>query len=56
MNFPIRKIDTTTLEADLSSKDSVTELVEALKENGVEVKDIRAKGNRLESVFLNLLK
>ena len=56
ISFTARRIDDTTLEVDLSAKDTVTDLVEQLKKEKIEVKDIRAKSNRLESVFLNILK
>ncbi len=54
--FPTRPIDSTTLEVDLNPKQTVTQVVDALKILKVEVKDIRPKGNRLETFFLNLLK
>lgn len=54
--FIVRAVDTTTLEIDLTPTQTVTSVVEGLKNRGVEVKDIRPKGNRLETFFLNLLK
>ncbi|MBI4836690.1 MAG: ABC transporter ATP-binding protein [Candidatus Abawacabacteria bacterium] len=50
----VRRIDDVTLEADLTHQ-TVTELVEELKSLNIAVQDIRAKGNRLETFFLNLL-
>lgn len=54
-HIPLRKIDETSVEADLATGQTVTHLVHELHKLGIEVKDIRAKGNRLETFFLNLL-
>lgn len=52
----VRAVDDITLEVDIGNNQSVTQVVDALKLAHIEVKDIRSKGNRLETFFLNLLK
>lgn len=55
-DFVLHSVDATTLEAILTAQQSVSALIQALAKEGIEVKDIRPKGNRLESFFLDLLK
>lgn len=55
-HYTIRIIDDTSWEVDLTASQSVSSLIRELDQVGVEVKDIRAKGNRLENFFLDLVK
>lgn len=54
--YTVRVIDGTSLEIDLTAMQSVSALIRALDNVNVEVKDLRAKGNRLENFFLDLVK
>lgn len=53
--FEIRKMNNNTLEVDLLQDQPVTDLILALKDAGIEVRDISPKGNRMERLFLELL-
>lgn len=55
-DYVVRVIDESSLEIDLTARQSVSALIRALDGLGVEVKDLRAKGNRLENFFLDLVK
>ncbi len=55
-DYAVRVVDEASLEIDLTAKQSVSALIRALDTLGVEVKDLRAKGNRLENFFLDLVK
>ncbi len=55
-HYLINVIDETTWEVDLTMSQSITSLIRELDQAGVEIKDIRAKGNRLENFFLDLVK
>jgi hypothetical protein len=55
-DYAVRVVDETSLEIDLTAKQSVSALIRALDALNVEVKDLRAKGNRLENFFLDLVK
>lgn len=55
-HYLINVIDETTWEVDLTMSQSITSLIRELDQSGVEIKDIRAKGNRLENFFLDLVK
>ncbi len=52
---PIRRIDATTLEAELQSDQSITDLVAALGDQGIVVERMRNKANRLEELFVKLV-
>lgn len=54
--FDLRFIDDVTLEADLSHRQTMSGFIHELHEKGYVVRDIRPKGNRLEQLFLNILK
>jgi len=54
--FDLRFIDDVTLEADLTNDQTMSGFIHELHEHGYVVKDIRPKGNRLEQLFLNILK
>ncbi len=45
-----------SVEVELSGGESVTHLIERLKHEGKEVTGLRPKGNRLEKLFLSILK
>ncbi|HLG25641.1 MAG TPA: ABC transporter ATP-binding protein [Candidatus Gracilibacteria bacterium] len=49
-------VDENTVEVDLGVHQSVNDLVHLLNEQGIQVQDLRPKGNRLEQLFLNILK
>ncbi|MFA5830047.1 MAG: ABC transporter ATP-binding protein [Candidatus Gracilibacteria bacterium] len=55
-DFDLKVIDDSTMEVDLGLNQNVTDLVSLLHENGITVKDLKPKGNRLEQLFLNILK
>lgn len=54
--FDVRFIDEITMEADLASAQTMSVFIHALHEHGYVVRDIRPKGNRLEQLFLNILR
>jgi len=51
----VRLIDNTTLEADISSGNSINFLFDALSRHGIEVLSMRNKTNRLEQLFVHML-
>ena len=53
--YPLRLVDETTLEVDVSKALGINELFRGLSERGVEVVSMRNKANRLEELFLRLL-
>ncbi len=52
--FGITKIDDTTLKADLSKEESISEIILYLHKCGVEVLTMRNRSSRLEELFINL--
>ncbi len=54
-NFPSRVTDEHTLEVDLESRYTLSDLFDALKAINVEVDSIRTKSNRLEELFIRLI-
>ncbi len=50
-----RLIDSTTLEIDITRKQSLNEIFASLSESGIEVKSLRNKTNRLEELFVSLV-
>ncbi len=54
--FDLKVVDETTLEINLGLKQNVTDLIGLLQNNGMTVKDFKPKGNRLEQLFLHILK
>jgi ABC-2 type transport system ATP-binding protein len=59
-NFELKKyistqVDDNTLEVEMKQGSDFQDLFSALAEQGVKVRDIRPKGNRMESLFLNIL-
>jgi len=54
--YDLKQIDENTLEALLKKDESLNDLVSYLTEQKIRVNSIRPKGNRLEELFLNILK
>lgn len=54
-HYQLKAVDETTWEVDLVASQSISALIKDLDQAGVEVKDIRGKGNRLENFFLDLV-
>ena len=52
---PVRRVDATTLEADLQQEQSITDLLHALDAQGIHVDRMRNKSNRLEELFVKLV-
>jgi ABC-2 type transport system ATP-binding protein len=52
---PVRRVDATTLEAELQRDQSITDLVDALAQQGIVVERMRNKANRLEELFVKLV-
>ncbi len=55
-HYTVRIIDDTSWEIDLTASQSISSLIREMDQAGIEIKDIRAKGNRLENFFLDLVK
>ena len=53
--YPLRLVDETTLEVDVSKALGINELFRGLSERGIEVVSMRNKANRLEELFIRLL-
>jgi len=59
-DYPVRIIDSTTLEADIHSNENdgernITDLFKRLKNCGIEVVSMKNKSNRLEQLFITML-
>ena len=54
-NYSVRKIDSTTLEADIKKQQSISELFNTLKCSGIDVISMKNKTNRLEQLFISML-
>jgi len=52
----IKQIDERTLEVELSKKQSINNLFTELTAKGIEVNSMRNKANRLEELFIELVK
>lgn len=55
-DFALKLIDEHTLEAELNQHQTLSELFGWLAERGVEVKSMRNKANRLEQLFMDLVR
>lgn len=53
--YQVRRIDATTLEAEISRESSLSGLFSQLSERGLHVTSMRNKSNRLEELFLHLV-
>jgi len=51
----LRRIDATTLEADVPRDTTLNELFAELDRGGIRVRSLRNKANRLEELFLGLV-
>lgn len=51
----LRMVDECTLEFELVKEDTVASVIHLLRENGVEVRRLKNKANRLEELFLDLV-
>lgn len=54
-DYPITKLDDTTLEVKLEHKQSANDMFRKLASIGIEVMNVRNSGSRLEEVFVNLI-
>jgi ABC-2 type transport system ATP-binding protein len=54
-DFPLTKIDDTTLELKLAPGETVNDSIRKLTTIGVQIANIRNTGSRLEEVFINLI-
>lgn len=54
--FALTKIDQDTIEADVSGDQTITDLINEMKQGGITINSIQPKGNRLEKLFLELNK
>lgn len=52
--FSISRVDSTTMEVEVANRKSLTELILALHQQGIEVTSMRNKSNRLEELFIEL--
>jgi ABC-2 type transport system ATP-binding protein len=55
-NCVIRLVDPVTLEVDITKERSLNELFHSLESNHIKVKSLRNKTNRLEELFVNLVR
>ena len=54
--YNLRRVDELTLEVDVSKDCGITPLFQALAERGIEVLSMRNKNNRLEQLFMDLVR
>ncbi len=54
--YMIKQIDSHTLEIELSKKQTITDLVKTLDKKNIQISSLRNKTNRLEELFLQLIK
>ena len=55
-NFEVRFVDDQCLEVVINKTQSINDVFALLSEKGIEVRSMRNKANRLESLFLDLIK
>jgi ABC-2 type transport system ATP-binding protein len=53
--YPLHRVDDTTLEAEVRKEDDLNDLFAALSKEGIRVLSMRNKTNRLEELFLDLI-
>ncbi|MDH5776705.1 MAG: ABC transporter ATP-binding protein, partial [Gammaproteobacteria bacterium] len=53
--YVLRQLDETTLEVDVTSEQKLSSLFSALGEQGIEVKSMKNKSNRLEELFVSMV-
>jgi ABC-2 type transport system ATP-binding protein len=56
LNFNLRLLNEHTLEAEVREGQSLNHLFEILTQHGLEVRSLKNKSNRLEQLFLNLVR
>lgn len=54
--FPVKLVDETTLEIGVEKGQNLNEVFSLLSQHGINVKSMRNKSNRLEQLFVSLLK
>ncbi|QBQ54256.1 ABC transporter ATP-binding protein [Nitrosococcus wardiae] len=54
-NYPLHRVDDTTLEAEVRREDDLNTLFAALSKEGISVLSMRNKANRLEELFIDLI-
>ena len=54
--FSFEKVDESTIEVVIKKDQTINELVAALDESGMTIQELTPKGNKLEQLFLNLVK
>lgn len=54
--FELNKVDETTVEVTLKKGQTINELMASFDEAGIAVHELSVKGNKLEQLFLNLVK
>ncbi len=54
--YPLRMLDTTTLEVDVARNQGVNRLFAELERAGIEVMSLRNKRNRLEELFVRMIR
>ena len=55
-NFPIELNDSSTLSVAIKKDQSINELFQQLSEQGIQVNSMRNKSNRLEEMFIEMVK
>jgi len=55
-NYVTRFIDETTLEVDVSKEQTINDLFTELSKQDIKITSLRSKSNRLEELFINLVK
>ena len=53
--YPVRQVDEHTIEVDVDKSQSINNVFSQLSEQGIEVKSMRNKSNRLEELFVTLI-
>lgn len=56
IEYPIRQIDATTLEVDIKAPQNLNDLFAALSQKNIQVLSMKNKVNRLEELFMRLVK
>ena len=56
VDFPLKRINSTTLEIKIAKKDSVNYPIKILDQAGIKILSLRNKTNRLEELFIKLTK
>jgi len=55
-NFNSKILDDTTIEVEVAKPQTLNDFIVCLTKEGIEVTDIRPKGNRMEKLYLKILK